>query len=124
MKTRITSNWRPLFRAFYAFLIAFTTLWALPRNALAQRLYVTSGRLLEPGFVSEYDASSGKVIHTHFIRGLNFPTGLVVFGNILFVANSETGTVGKYDATKGNPINPSLITGLTEGARGIAVSAK
>jgi hypothetical protein len=38
--TTLTSNWRPLLRAFYPFLIAIAALWAMPKNARAQ-LYVT-----------------------------------------------------------------------------------
>jgi hypothetical protein len=36
MKTTLTSNWRPLLRAFYPFLIAAAALLAMPRNARAQ----------------------------------------------------------------------------------------
>jgi hypothetical protein len=63
-----TSKWRSLLRAFYAFLIAFATLWAMPRNAHAQ-LYVTQA--VSPGIVSEYNASTGKVIKSNFITALN-----------------------------------------------------
>jgi WD40 repeat protein len=40
-----------------------------------------------------------------------FPQGLAIQGNILFVANFDFGTVGKYDATTGKAINPNFITG-------------
>ena len=39
MKTRMTSNLRPLLHAFYPFLIGIVVLWAMPRNARAQVLY-------------------------------------------------------------------------------------
>ena len=48
MKTSITSNWRPLLRALYAFVIAIIVLWAMPRNARAQ-LYVTHGGVAPVG---------------------------------------------------------------------------
>jgi hypothetical protein len=108
MKTTPASNWRPLLRAFYAFLIAFAALWAMPRNACAQ-LYVINNF----GGVSEYNATTGEVINASFITGLIDPAGLAVKGNTLFVANSG-GFVGKYDATTGAAINPGFITGLSQ----------
>jgi DNA-binding beta-propeller fold protein YncE len=84
--TTATSNWRPLLRAFYAFLIVVAGLWAMPRNAHAA--------------------------NPSFITGLNGPAGLAVFGNTLFVANNRSGTVGEYNATTGAAINASFITGL------------
>jgi hypothetical protein len=41
-------------------------------------------------------------------------------GNRLFVTNSRTGTVGKYDAMTGDAINVSFITGLN-GPAGLAL---
>ena len=76
MKTSITSNLRPLLRAFQAFLIAIAVLWAMPRNAQAQ-LYVTQSSS-SVGIVSEYDATTGEAINPHFITGLNAPTGIAV----------------------------------------------
>jgi hypothetical protein len=118
MKTTLTSNWRPLLRALYAFLITIAVLWAMPRTAHAQ-LYVTStpgGGLI--GVVSKYDAKTGDLINANFIAGLNFPAGLAVKGNTLFVANdafaATAGTVGKYDAKTGAAISPSFITGLSD----------
>jgi DNA-binding beta-propeller fold protein YncE len=112
MKTTPASNWRPLLRAFYAFLIAFAALWAMPRNARAQ-LYVTqdSGGT---SFVSEYGTKTGEVINASFIPGLNLPRGLAVKGNPLFVSNLGTNAVGKYDATTGAAINATFITGLDQ----------
>jgi len=50
---------------------------------------------------------------------LNRPGGLAVTGPgaffpsaTLFVANRDSGTVGKYDATTGGVINAGFITGL------------
>jgi len=121
MKTTLTSNWRPLLRAFYPFLIAAAALWAMPKNAHAQ-LYVTS---IPPvgliGVVGEYDAKTGAAISPSFITGLSEPSGLAVKGNTLFVANFG-GTVGEYDATTGAAINASFITGLSEPS-GLAVKS-
>ena len=38
-------------------------------------------------------------------------SALVAQGNTLYVANSGSSTVGKYDATTGEAINANLITG-------------
>ena len=84
----------------------------MPKNACAQ-LYVTSRPGSGAGVVSEYDASTGKVINANFITGLDGPDGLAVLGNTLFVANQGIGTVGKYDAKTGAAISPNFITGLT-----------
>jgi glucose/arabinose dehydrogenase len=120
MKTSITSNLRPLLRAFQAFLIAIAVLLAMPRDARAQ-LYFTSRPVGSAiGVVSEYDATTGAVINASLITGLSNPGGLAVKGNTLFVANSDGGTVGKYDATTGGAINPGFITGL-ETPSGIAL---
>src|SRR5260221_13034286 len=115
MKTTLTSNWRPLLRAFYPFVIAAAALWAMPKNARAQ-LYVTEfpqggGPI---GFVGKYDGTTGAAISPSFITGLSFPRGLAVLGNTLFVSNETDNTVGKYDATTGAAIIPNFITGLSE----------
>src|SRR5260370_457562 len=111
--TTATSNWRPLLRAVYPFLIVIAALWAMPKNAHAQ-LYVTEfpqggGPI---GFVGKYDGTTGAAISPSFIIGLSFPRGLAVLGNTLFVGNGSNGAVGKYDATTGAAINASFITGL------------
>jgi hypothetical protein len=119
MKTIVTSNLRPLLRALYAFHIAIAVLWAMPRNAQAQ-LYVLQNNPGKIGTVSEY-STTGAVINANFITGLSVPSGLALLGNTLFVTNSGSGTVGKYDATTGGAINAGFITGLN-GPTGIAVS--
>jgi hypothetical protein len=120
MKTRITSNLRPLLRAAYLFPIVIAALWAMPRNARAQ-LYVTQAG----GLVSEYNATTGKLIKAKFIKGLYVPVGLAVSDkdNVLFVTSVTTGRVGKYDATTGAKINTSFITGL-DSPVGLAVKGK
>jgi hypothetical protein len=109
MKITLTSNFRPLLRAFYPFVIAIAVLWAMPRNAHAQ-LYVTQRGA---GIVGEYDATTGFAINANFITGLNGPNGLAVKGNTLFVVNLGNGTVGEYDAKTGAAINPNFIAELS-----------
>jgi WD40 repeat protein len=117
MKTSIPSNWRPLSRALYGFLIAIAALWDMPRNACAQ-LYVSQ---VGTGVVSKYNAKTGTLINANFITGVGFPSGLAIMGpngqfepqSFLFVSNSANGTVGKYDAITGATINASFITGVS-----------
>ncbi len=109
MKTAIASNWRPLLRACYLFLIAIAALGAMPKNGRAQ-VYVTQLPSFPSsviGVVSEFP------INTDLITGLSVPVGLALRGNTLFVAIQGIQTVGKYDATTGGVINPSFITGLS-----------
>src|SRR5215469_12867135 len=118
MKTSIKSTCRLLFRAVYAFLIAFATLALFARSAQAQ-IYVTQVDFTFTGSVSAFDVSSGKSLAPpagNFtpIAGLHTPTGLAVSGNNLFVANRGDGTVGVYDSRTGAPNNPQLITGLKQ----------
>ena len=75
MKTIITSNWRPLRRALCTLLLGIAMLWAMPRNARAQLLYVgQTGN----SSVGEYNATTGAAINANFITGLNEPEGLAV----------------------------------------------
>ena len=101
-------------RALLPFLIAFATLWSMPRNARAQILYVTN----RPGngavVVSKYNAITGALINANFITGLSNHNdeGLALLGNTLFVADCGRDTVGAYDATTGIVIKADFITGL------------
>jgi hypothetical protein len=115
MKTSILANWRPLLRAFSPFLIAIAVLWAMPRTAQAQVYIAQVFGASDPGFVSEY-STKGKLLSANFITGLNAPAALAVSGNNLFVVNSGSGTVGKYDASTGGAINAGFITGLNNPA--------
>ncbi len=81
MKTTLTSNRRPLLRAFFPFVIVTAVLWAMPRNAHAQ-LYVTQQGA---GIVSEYNATTGGAINANFITGLNSLGFLALKGDTLFV---------------------------------------
>src|SRR4029077_4400232 len=124
MKTTLTSNRRPLLRAFYAFLIVIVAVSAMPRNARAQ-LYVTQGNV--DGRVSKYNATTGALINAHFITMLNKPSALAVSdtdlsNTDLFVATEGGNTVGIYDATTGAAINASFITGLHGPFLGLVLS--
>lgn len=101
-------------RAFYPFLIAIVALWAVPRNAQGQHLYVTDRRGVGLGVVSEFDASTGSAINADFIGALDSPSGIAVSNDIVFVTDVGrfNGRIGKYDATTGKAINAKLITGL------------
>ena len=74
------------------------------------------------GTVGEYNAITGAPINAQFITGLQFPFGLALSSNDLFVAKSGLfvanysggTTVGEYDATTGAAINPDFITGLNQ----------
>jgi hypothetical protein len=122
LKTIITPNRRALCRALCTLLVGIAALWAMPRSARA-RLYISQ---VGNNTVGEFNATTGAVIKASFITGLNFPWGLALSGNKLFVANegSDTvgnNTVGKYNAATGAAINPSFITGLSDPA-GLAVA--
>jgi hypothetical protein len=109
MKRNFPLDWRPFLRAFYPLHIGIIGLWAMPRSARAQHLYVSNipgGGVLP--FVSEYHTKTGAAINPNFITGLFSPIGLAVSGNTLFVANFA-GAVGKYNATTGAAISPSFI---------------
>jgi hypothetical protein len=116
MKSSITSNWVPLLRAFCASLIAFATLWAMPRNAHAQLYVVQQGA----GIVSEYHATTGEVIRSPFIKG-GGPSHLAVKGDTLFVDSEFNFTVRAYDATTGAVIDASFIKLGFEFVGGLAV---
>jgi hypothetical protein len=118
MNSGIISNWSPLSRAFYGFLIAIAALWPMPRNVCAQ-LYVAQNF---SGIVGEYDAKTGAAINNSFITGLQGPSGVALSGSTLFVANANNNTVNTYDAKTGAAINATFITALS-GLEGIAVKS-
>jgi hypothetical protein len=98
-------------------IIAIAVLWAMPKNARAQ-LYVSQEPFGKPGFVSEYNATTGDVLIREFIPELVDPHGLALLSStqfphgFLFVAETIEDVVGKYDAKTGGAINASFITGL------------
>jgi WD40 repeat protein len=121
MKTSVTLNERALLRVLFAVLITCTPFLAMPGRAQAQ-LYVSSRT---NGTVSEYNATTGAVINANFITGLTAPEGLLLLGDVLFVANFGSGSggwVGKYDATTGAAISQSFLTGTDLVPSGLASS--
>jgi hypothetical protein len=64
------------------------------------------------GTVGEYNATTGEPLNVSLITGLDFPFGLAIKGNTLFVVNRGAGTVGEYNATTGQALNANFITGL------------
>jgi hypothetical protein len=117
----------------HLFVFAGTVNFGYSTNFMS--VYSTSGQLLNNFYISEtyptalavdddalfvLDASgkigkyttSGLVVNSSFIAGLNGPLGLKSDGNgCLFVVNFGNGTVGKY-TTSGDVVNASLISGL------------
>jgi len=74
----------------------------------AGRLFLSVG-----SNVRTYNATTGALINSSFISGLNSPRPLALDGaGNLFVGDYFGSTVGKYDATTGAAVNASLITGF------------
>ena len=103
MKTILTSNWRPLHRALCALLLGIAALWAMPRSASSQVLYVADGN----GRVSTYNATTGVAINANFITGLNEPYGLALSGNTLFVSSLAGGPSSRRAASGGSRLSLS-----------------
>ncbi|HEY4328130.1 MAG TPA: PEP-CTERM sorting domain-containing protein [Phycisphaerae bacterium] len=82
-------------------------------NSTAQDIgqYTTSGVRVNAALIS------GTAT---FPAGVNFVNSIAVSGSNIFVANSDTGTVGEYSIS-GDTINANLITGLNDPG-GIAIS--
>jgi hypothetical protein len=62
--------------------------------------------------VSEF-SSSGTLLTSSFITGLDAPKGIAISGSDLFIANSGNGTIGEY-TTSGTTVNAALISGLNQ----------
>jgi hypothetical protein len=106
MRTRSPSNLRPLLRALYASLIAFATLWAMPRNAHAQLYVVQQGA----GIVSEYHVITGDIIKARFIAVFNAGfIAIVAKAGIAYLVRDSELTISTYDATTGAVIDDSFI---------------
>jgi len=90
-------------------------------GALAEGIAVSGDKLFVVdevnGCIGEY-TTSGATVNPTLITGLNFPSGIAVFGGDLFVTNSgtfgsATGTIGEY-TTSGATVNASLVSGLND----------
>jgi hypothetical protein len=109
MNSSSTANCRFLSLAISLAPVAIAALWAMPRNAQAD-IYVANHPKDSTGVVSKYD-DNGVEIKARFIEGLNSSVAIAVDRD-LFVADADSGTVGKYDANTGAVINGGFITGL------------
>ncbi len=67
----------------------------------------------EAGVIGEFDAVTGAATNANFITNVGYLLGMLVSGNILYVADEGPGAVEEYDATTGAVINANFITGLT-----------
>ena len=63
MKRIIASNSRPLGRALCTLFLGIAALWAVPRNAHAQVLYVSQAGSING--VGEYDATTGAALNAN-----------------------------------------------------------
>jgi hypothetical protein len=65
------------------------------------------------GNVSKYDMS-GNLIKQYLVGGLNGDGlfGIAVAGPNLYVVGNASNTVGEYNTTTGDPVNPNLIPSL------------
>ena len=91
------------------------------RRLMAGQIYVSS----LSGTIGQY-TTDGAAVDPALVTGLNnnYPFGLVVSGQYLFISDYYSGTVAEYK-TDGTPVNTSLLTGLNAGGTGpfgIAVS--
>ena len=103
-------------------------------------IVVYKGRLLvangNSGTVGAYDMNTGFPINAQLITNLAAPNDLAILGNFLYVSGYPinldntiapniiaSGTVGKYNANTGFPLNANLLTGL-DSPWGLAVKPK
>jgi WD40 repeat protein len=61
--------------------------------------------------IVKFDSASLSVTNASFITGLTQAAGVAAANGFLYVANSGSNTIGKYDAITGTAINTSFITG-------------
>jgi len=65
----------------------------------------------EAGKIGKY-RTDGSVLDSSFIRGLSTPTGILVSGSFIYVANTASGTIGRCNPD-GSASAVSFITGLS-----------
>jgi hypothetical protein len=103
----------PFFARILAVVIAL--LWAAPSALRAQTLYVAD---FDTSKISAFNATTGNAISTFSSPGgLNYPTGLAIWGDILYIGNdgSNPNTVEAYDLDTGTPLPGfSTITGVND----------
>ena len=95
----------------------------LSMNAAHAQIFVVN---TSADTIGEY-TNSGATVNASLVSGLNQPSGIVVSGPDLFVANNNfgtiynAGTIGEYNAITGAAVNASLVSGLNYPI-GLAVS--
>jgi hypothetical protein len=107
-----TSNWRPTGPGLCTLILTIAMLGAMPISVRAQFIYVS---LPHSNTVGEYSAAGAATNVKLITTGLDRPIWVAVSGNTLFVANTASGTIGAYNATTGDPINATFITGVSGG---------
>lgn len=95
-----------------------------PPLAVSGNYMFVAGGFADNNVLCEYNIVTGEEIN-HAVVPVNYYLSLTTCGNILFVANSETGVISKYTIDPGtgavSPANLSFIQGLPEPG-GMAVS--
>jgi hypothetical protein len=87
-------------------------------------LWLSSGLPAPGGAVGKYMADTGypaSGVTGLLIPRLDCPGALAISGDDLYIASYQSGTVGKYNAYSGDPINPKFITDLGQDIGSIAV---
>jgi hypothetical protein len=97
-------------RSVCGFLLGIAVLF-ICGTARAQILYLSQA--FYPGAVGSYKATTGAVINSSLIAGLNGPVGLAINSNsnppLLLVADSGDNEIGEYKLD-GTPINAAFIS--------------
>jgi len=70
--------------------------------------------------IGEYNALTGAVESANLVTGLYDTFGLTVSGNDLYTSSYGGGTVSEF-TTSGQTVNATLISGIPDGANGLAV---
>src|ERR671937_1631601 len=100
MKTDTKCNSAPLSCAVTARFLAWVlaALCLIPVAGRAQILVANEGN----NTIGKYDATTGAPINPSFISsGLDFPNGLALSGDKLYVSNYSGNTIGLYNAKTG-----------------------
>ena len=70
--------------------------------------------------IAEINATTGALVTNSLVSNLYDTYGLTAFGNNLYVDSYGGGTIGEYTTT-GQTVNAALVTGVPDGANGMAV---
>ena len=67
--------------------------------------------------------TSGETINASFISGLSSPMAIGILGPNLYIANTNAGEIGVYDANTGAVIDASLFSTRPDFPGGVAVDS-